>query len=222
MIDTVIFDLDGVVVNSEPVHQRLEDALFAELGLEIPDEVKKSFVGTSSIDMWTKIAGLYRPGKSAGELLLLGRGRYLAEVRKGNVPLVDGIRELLDRLIAHQFRILLASSSTSVTIGEVLKWFGLNEVFKVVVGGDQVSRSKPSPEIFLKAASLGNALPGNCVVIEDSMNGVIAAKEAGMFCIGFSSQDTGDQDLSRADLTVNRLDSITPGLIRNIQEELRS
>ncbi len=217
MINTIIFDLDGVVINSEPVHQRLEYELFRELGLNIPSDERNSFVGTSSADMWTTIIEKYSLNKAPQDMLGLGRGRYLELVRNGRVPLVEGVLDIIKLFQANGFKILLASSSSSITIREVLKCFKLEEVFSVCVGGDQVSRSKPSPEIFLKAAQLGGSMPAECLVIEDASNGVLAAREAGMYCIGFQSHYTGDQDLSLANAVVSKLNEINLDLIRRIQ-----
>ena len=216
MIKTVIFDLDGVVVNSEPVHQRLEYDMYLELGLDIPREMRKTFVGTSAMDLWRMIIEKYSLNKTPEELLDMGRGRYLDIVKTGRVPLVDGVLDLIKLLQENGYSLLLASSATSKTITEVLRWFNLDEVFKVFVGGDQVSRSKPNPEIFLKTAELGNVRPSECLVIEDAYNGVFAAKEAGMYCIGFQSHYTGEQDLNMADVIVMKLCDITLDMIKQI------
>jgi HAD superfamily hydrolase (TIGR01509 family) len=218
MIKAVIFDLDGVIVNSEPVHQRLEYEIFSELGLEIPTEMRNSFVGTSSMNMWTRIIERFSLDRKPEELIAMGRGRYLQLVKGGRVPLVEGARELIQRCREDGYKILLASSSTRITIGEVLKWYQLEPFFSAYVGGDQVSRSKPNPEIFLKAAEAGEVAPAACLVIEDAFNGIVAAKEAGMYCIGFQSHYTGDQDLSGADIIVSGLDQITPEIIKSIGE----
>lgn len=216
MIRTVIFDLDGVVVNSEPVHQRLENRLYLELGLDIPPDLKKALVGTSSRDAWKLIIEKYSLDRSPEELIELGRGRYLEEVRKGKVPLIDGVLDLIQRLRENGFRLMMASSASSRTIREVLKWNHLDAVFRLFIGGDEVSHSKPDPEIFLKIAERGGVNPIDCLVIEDAANGVVAARKAGMFCIGFQSHYTGDQDLAFADTIVTAMDEITIDLIRSI------
>ncbi len=217
MIKAIIFDLDGVIVNSEPVHQHLENEMYRELGLEIPDELKRSIVGTSAIDAWKLISRIYPLDKTPEELLAKGRGRYLEVVKKGGVPLSDGIRDVIDHFRSHDFLLMLASSATSRTIREVLKWHGLSMIFRIFVGGDQVSHSKPDPEIFLKTAKLGNMKPGECLVIEDASNGVKAAKAAGMFCIGYKNDFTGIQDLSAADVIVEKLTAIDTTLVKKIE-----
>ncbi len=95
----------------------------------------------------------------------------------------------------------------------MLEHFHLEKYFRYRIGGNEVSKSKPEPEIFIKAAQQSSSDPGKCLVIEDSSNGVIAAKTAGMFCVGYASSHTGIQDLSMADMVVQNLDEITPEAI---------
>ncbi len=221
MIRAIIFDLDGVVVNSEPVHQRLENELYRELGLDLSDELKRSIVGTSAVDAWKMIGKLYHLDKTPEELLLLGRGRYLAEVRKGLVPLSEGAHDLIRLFQSNDYLLLLASSATSRTITEVLKWHKLEKMFSLFVGGDQVAHSKPDPEIFLTAAKKAGMDSSECLVIEDASNGVKAARAAGMYCIGFRNHFTGEQDLSMAHVVVDRLSDISLELVKKIQDQIR-
>jgi HAD superfamily hydrolase (TIGR01509 family) len=220
MIKAIIFDLDGVIVNSEPVHQRLENQMYAELGLDLPHDFKQSLVGTSSLDAWRIIGENYRLDKSPEELLSQGRGRYLEVLKSGGVPLSEGALDLISLVKDKGFKILLASSASSRTITEVLKWHRLDDIFRIYIGGDQVSRSKPEPEIFLKAAKMGEVDTGECLVIEDAFNGIKAARRAGMYCIGYQNHFTGKQDLSMADVVVNNLHEITLELIHKIEKKI--
>jgi HAD superfamily hydrolase (TIGR01509 family) len=217
MISAIIFDLDGVIVNSEPVHQRLENHMYEELGLDLTPEFKQTLVGTSALDAWRMIGESFHLDKTPEELLLIGRGRYLEVLNAGGVPLSEGALDLISRFRNHQYKILLASSASSRTITEVLRFHKLDEIFTMYIGGDQVSRSKPEPEIFLRIAEMGRVVPGECLVIEDAYNGVKAAKKAGMFCIGYKNYFTGRQDLSLADAIVTNLDEITIDLVRGIE-----
>ena len=105
--------------------------------------------------------------------------------------------------------IQVASSATRPTVDKVISYFKIERFIQHRIGGNEVSKSKPDPEIFLKAALQSNSKPGNCLVIEDSANGVRAAKDAGMVCIGYANPGTGKQNLSRADLVVNGINEIT-------------
>ena len=122
---------------------------------------------------------------------------YLTE-SKTEKPIL-GVDVLVKNLYQNNIRLALASSSPKKNIKLVLEMFGLAPYFEVVVSGQEVVNSKPSPDIFLRAAKLLNLLPEECLVFEDSKNGVAAAKEAGMKCIAFYNPNSGKQDLSRAD-----------------------
>lgn len=220
MIKAIIFDLDGVVINSEPVHQRLENTMYRELGLDLSPEFKQSLVGTSALDAWRLIRKHYKLNKSPEELLLIGRGRYIEVLKAGGVPMSEGAHDLIALFQRNNYKILLASSASSGTIEEVLRFHELEEIFSLYIGGDQVSRSKPEPEIFLKIAQMGKVEPRECLVIEDAGNGIKAAKSAGMFCIGYKNHFTGKQDLSLADAIVGNLNEISIDLVRKIENKV--
>ena len=206
--------MDGVIVNSEPVHQKLEWEMFAELGLDISEEEHKTFIGSSAVDMWKRIKQNHRLEKSPEELLLYGRKKYWQALDNGRVTLVDGAPGLIEALKKSGFIIQLATSSTRPTVDKVLRHFNLEKYFDFTIAGNEVERSKPDPEIFIKAAKQSGTDPSQCLVIEDAANGVKAAKAAGMYCIAYKNDGTGDQDLSMADLVVDDLKAITPEMIR--------
>lgn len=208
--------MDGVLVNSEPVHQRLERQMYEELGLRLTYEEQQSFVGQSAMDSWTFVINKYDLKDKPEELLMKGRRKYLKVLLETDeVKLMDGATELIHRLEEY-YHLLLASSATSVTIGEVLRKFNLVETFPIFIGGDMVNNSKPNPDIFLKIAEQAGVEPDKCVVIEDAEHGVTAAKRAGMKTIGFQNHHSGTQNLKNADRVVNGLDDITIDLIRGL------
>lgn len=209
--------MDGVIIDSEPIHQQLEFEMFAELGLHISEEEHKDYIGTSAIDMWTKIGERHNLTKSPKELLLYGRKKYWKSLDEGKVPLVEGALDLINIFHENKFLIQVASSATRPTVDKVLEHFSLEKYFKYRIGGDEVSKSKPEPEIFLKAAQQSGSDPENCLVIEDSGNGVTAAKSAGMFCIGYENSGTGKQNLAHADVLVKNLNEIDLVTIKSIQ-----
>lgn len=216
MITTIIFDMDGVIIDSEPTHQKLEFEMFDELGLHISDEEHKTFVGTSSVDMWTRIKRNHTLNKTPEELLLYGREKYWKALDQGRVPLVKGSKELMEMCFDNGFTIQVASSATRPTVDRVIEHFDLGNMISHRIGGNEVKKSKPDPEIFVKAAKQSVSIPAQCVVIEDSANGVRAAKEAGMYCIGYVNPGTGDQDLSFADFVVTDLSDINLKLLKSL------
>jgi len=217
MINTVIFDMDGVLINSEPVHQRHEREMYEELGLELTFEEQQSFVGMSAMDSWRFVIEKYDLDETPEDLLLRGRGKYLKVLEESNeVQMIEGAQELVGRLENSGYHLLLASSATTPTISAVLKKFDLNKTFPLFIGGDMVHNSKPNPDIFLNIAELANVPPEHCVVIEDAEHGVTAANSAGMKSIGFQNHHSGKQKLSHADIVVDDLDQITIDLLRSI------
>jgi len=208
--------MDGVLINSEPVHQRLEKEMYEELGLQLSYEEQQTFVGMSAMDSWKFVINKYNLKEKPEDLLLRGRSKYLKVLHDTDeVKMMDGARELIDRLEKH-YHLLLASSATSVTIGEVLKKFNLVQTFPLFIGGDFVHASKPNPEIFLLIAEQGGVKPESCVVIEDAEHGVTAAKRAGMKAIGFQNHHSGTQKLNHADIVVDDLNLINVDIIKTL------
>ncbi len=208
--------MDGVIVDSEPVHQQLEREMYASLGLTISEEEHKSYVGTSAVDMWTMISKKRHLAKSPEELLLIGRMQYWAALDNDEVPLVHGVKSIISTFHELGYTLQVASSATRPTVDKVMAHFQLDMYFSHRIGGNEVTKSKPDPEIFLRAAQQSGSAADRCLVIEDSTNGLKAALQAGMFCIGYANSGTGEQDLSAADLVVNDLLSITPEIIAKI------
>jgi HAD superfamily hydrolase (TIGR01549 family) len=217
MINTVIFDMDGVLINSEPVHRRHAEEMFAELGLHLTSEEQQKLVGRSALDTWKYVINAHNIDETPEGLLKRSRGKYLKVlIDSDEVEMVDGAHALIDRLENNGYHLLLASSATSITITEVLRKWNLKDFFPLFIGGDMVHSSKPNPEIFLKIAELAQVKPEECVVIEDADHGVTAANNAGMKSIGFRNKLSGSQKLTHADVVVDDLNEITIELLREL------
>lgn len=199
MIKAVIFDMDGVIVDSEPVHFQVERALFADLGIELSRKMHDAFVGTTPEAMWGELKRKYGFAESIEEMEAARVRRIREAFENGEVRLVKGCVDLIKRLHFEKFRLGLASSSPREHIDAVLQRFDLVQFFDVVLSGEEVSNGKPAPDIFLEAAKRLGVDAAECLVIEDSRNGVSAAKAAGMKCVGFQNPASGEQDLSKAD-----------------------
>lgn len=216
MISAVIFDMDGVIVNSEPVYQHIEKEMFKELGIHINPDTYRTFVGLRILEMWESIVDRFQLLHHPADLEREEEKRYLEWVNKKNGMLtVNGSIQLIRLLKDHGYRLALASSNSSMAIKTVLEKFEINTYFQITMSGEQVEKSKPDPEIFIKTAIGVGHDPENCLVIEDSSNGVKAARKAGMKCIAYENRETGIQDLSEANLIVRDLHEITPGIIQN-------
>ena len=206
MIKAFIFDMDGVIIDSEPLHFELNRRIMRDFGLELPDETFHPYVGITNEQMWAELIDRYRLNTTVAELQEK-ESLLKPEVFRDLQP-IKGIRELLANLKRDGIAIGLASSSVREFIEMVLEKLEIRGYFQAIVSGEEVERSKPEPEIFLRAAKLLNVKPADCVVLEDAMHGVIAAKRAGMKCIAFQNPNSGRQDLSRADKIVHTLENL--------------
>ena len=150
--------------------------------------------------------------------LVLGKREFFNRAfdEKPDLELLDGVRALIEDLHQHGLELILASSASHSTINRVMRRFALGPYFTHLLSGEDFPRSKPDPAIFVQAAALATAPQTQCVVIEDSTNGVTAAKAAGLYCIGYNSEHSPLQDLSHADLVVTHFRELTAARIAAI------
>jgi len=203
MIHAVIFDMDGVLVNSEVYHFEAENLIFKKIGISVSNEDIHSFVGLAMDKMWERIKNKFNLEKTVQTLLTedtLFRVNHFRNA--GKIPPIEGVKKLIEGIKEAGLKTAVASSSHPDLIKTVLEASGLMLYFPVYLSGFQVKQGKPEPDIFLETAAILGVKPGNCVVIEDSYNGVTAAKRAGMKCIGFQNPSSGNQDLSAADIVI--------------------
>jgi HAD superfamily hydrolase (TIGR01509 family) len=218
MIQAAIFDLDGVIIDSEPVHLAIEERMFKELGVDLSKEEYGSFVGTSPRNMWDVIVKKYGISSTADELVKKQHGCYLDYMAdQKDLHPIPGVAELIRKLHDDNFRLVVASSSSMEVINIVLVKFNLSHYFMARVSGADLVQSKPHPEIFITAAKLAHCLPQECVAVEDSKNGITSAKAAGMKCIGFFNPNSGNQNLEAADLIIKSFDELSPEFIRSLE-----
>lgn len=210
MIQTVIFDMDGVIVDTEPVHSYAYFQHFAELNIDVSKDMFTSFMGNSTRNTFQKLKELFPIDGEVEDLIQRKRTLFNdAFDSKEDLYLIEGVEELIQDLHRNGMQLILASSAAKVTIERVFKRFNLHQYFTHIVSGEDFPNSKPHPAIFEYAASLSIAPKENCVVIEDSTNGIRAAKAAGIFCIGYNSENSKLQDLSLADVVVENLDDLS-------------
>ena len=208
MLKAVIFDMDGVIIDSEPFHWEVNKKIFKMLGIRVSKNDYKKYIGTSNTNMWTDLKSQYNLPQSLQKLVEMQGSGNVDFLRENKFGPIGGIAELLSDLKKDSIDIALASSSPSVAISIVLNKFHFKNHFSVVVSGENFKKSKPAPDIFLKTAELLHVSPAQCVVIEDSTHGIAAAKAARMKAIGFANKNSWDQDLSRADLIIDTINKL--------------
>jgi HAD superfamily hydrolase (TIGR01509 family) len=216
MLQAVIFDMDGVIIDSEPIYSEVNDIIFNRYGIIIEKEEYSTFVGRTAQDVWAHIKNKHKLSESVDNLIRMENDGFIEQFKlRSDINAIKGSLELIDELHKNNIILGLASSSLRRTISAVIDFFDINSYFKAVVSGEDVQRGKPAPDIFLHTAKLLKVEPDNCIVIEDSRNGVKSAKASGMKCIGYKNINSGNQDLSDADLITDDLSSIN-------YEELKS
>jgi HAD superfamily hydrolase (TIGR01509 family) len=216
MFQAVIFDMDGVIVDSEPAHYKADSALFEKLGIKLSSSERELFLGVSSEWMWNYIIENYRLKLNKQEILALDvnfRSKFLLAP---NHPKVNpGLELLLQRLIKAGLHLAIASSTVAGILEPLLKELDFLKYFTQIAAGDQVEHAKPAPDVFLLASDLLQVPPSQCLVIEDSPNGIKAANSAGMTCIGYSPQNN-IQLLSNADFIIQHFDQLNLNLMESI------
>ncbi|MFF3921248.1 HAD family hydrolase [Paenibacillus lactis] len=205
MIQAFIFDMDGVIIDSEPLHFEVDIQVMKDFGAAITQEQLEKYVGMTNPEMWKLIRDEYQLRRSVSEIIDYQLSNKIKILTAREMEPIDGIRELLADLKASGIPVGIASSSPPVFIQAVLDKFGLLDAFNCIVSGEEVDRGKPAPDVYLKAAELLGVEPASCMVLEDARHGIAAAKAAGMQCIGFVNPNSGNQDLSAADYVVRSI-----------------
>lgn len=209
----IIFDMDGVIVNSEPIHRRVERAIFEELRLPVPDEEHESYLGTSSPDMFAAVAAAHpiewnALNRSVSQVVELERRRYREALRHGDVPLVSGSVQAMHAAADRGFAVGIASSAPREQIADVIRLTDTDGIIQCVKSADDVAHSKPDPEIYLATAACLGVPPDRCWVVEDSSHGVAAAITAGMRCIAYRNPNSGAPDLSAAEIVLDSMEEV--------------
>lgn len=203
-VKAVIFDMDGVLVNSEPFHVENEKRMFKKLGLDISDKEHAGYMGTATDVMWANIINDRNLQHDVDDLTNQTIQESLPFFRSlKKIDPMPGLVDLLEKFKSNKIPMAVASSSDAETIRIILEKSGLKKYFQYAVSSSEIGKSKPEPDVFLHAAKLLGVQPRNCVVIEDSKNGIKAAKAAGMFCIAYSGADSANQDQSEANLHIS-------------------
>lgn len=182
-IHAIIFDLDGLLIDSERLSQRSWSEVMAEAGYFLSDDIYRQMIGRTEKDVKAILQQAYGRDFPFEEMYKRREKRFFEIIEQEGMPQKSGWKELSDFIQQHGVKTAIASSTYRQLAEKKLKAAGLLSFFEVIVTGDEVPHGKPAPDLFLKAAQRLGVLPSECVVLEDSEAGIQAAQSAGMRCI---------------------------------------
>jgi HAD superfamily hydrolase (TIGR01509 family) len=212
-IEAVVFDLDGVLVDSEGIWDEARRELALERGLAWPESAQRDMMGMSSLEwsryMHERIGLSESPEEISDEVV-----RRLEDLYRRQLPLLDGAAESVQRMAA-RFRLALASSSNRPVIDLVLELAGLCGSFEVTVSSEEVGHGKPAPDVYLEALRRMVVEPGRAAAIEDSTNGLLSAHAAGMLVVAVPNPvfPPRPDALAAAAVVLGSLAELTPELV---------
>jgi len=201
--------MDGVIVDSEPIHHFAYKQHFQQLNITVSDELYASFTGNSTKNIYQKLKNKFQLSQTVDNLVNRKRSLFNdAFDSKNDLELIDGVLNLIRNLKHHQVQLILASSSARVTIERVFKRFNLHQYFSEIFSGEEFPESKPHPALFLSAWQSSKHQKDSCLIIEDSTNGIVAAHAARIKCLGYDSFHSKNQDYSLAQMVTNDFNKI--------------
>jgi HAD superfamily hydrolase (TIGR01509 family) len=213
VIEAVIFDLDGVVIQTEEIWDEVREAYATEQGARYDAEAQRAMMGMSSLEwsayMNEELGMPVEPVEISAEVVRRMEARY-----RERLPLIEGAVEAVERLAA-RWPLGLASSSNRPLIDAVLELSGLAPCFAATVSSEEVERGKPAPDVYLECARRLGVAPTGCAAIEDSHAGIRSAKSAGMRVVAIPNQTyPPDPDaVAQADVVLPSLDELVPGAV---------
>ena len=217
MLKAVLFDMDGVIVDTEPLHHKAYQKMFGKVGIEVSSEMYEGFTGQSTYGICVQLCTYFNLEQDPQELVQIKRNYFTKLFFEDNdLQLIDGVEELINDYFKQGLTLIVASSASMFTINNVMKRFNLDRFFSNKLSGADLKASKPHPEIFINAAKAANALPNECFVIEDSTNGIKAAKRAGIYCVAYKSEHSKNQDYTLADMVISDYNEIYFSKIQGI------
>jgi HAD superfamily hydrolase (TIGR01509 family) len=211
--EAVVFDLDGVLIQSEEIWDEVREAFIRERGGRYDDEAQRAMMGMSSPE-WSRylhedLGVPDEPDEIAAEVVRRMLARY-----RDRLPLIDGAAEAVERLAAH-WPLAIASSSNRPLIDAVLELSGLGRYFEATVSSEEVPRGKPAPDVYLEAARRLGIAPTAAAAIEDSHSGIRSAKAAGMRVIAIPNPSfpPDEEALAQADVVLPSVAGLTPDVV---------
>lgn len=217
MLKAVIFDMDGVIVDSEPLHHKAYHKMFDDVNINVSNELYESFTGQTTLKICRRLCDEFKLDATPETLVALKRKhfKYLFD-NDMSFKLIDGVFDLIKDYHKNGLTLVLASSASMPNINRIFERFDLNSYFVAKLSGADLKASKPHPEIFINAAKASGFEKSECFVIEDSTNGIKAANAANIFCIGFDSFHSKNQNYTTANKVISDFKDIEYNKIKNL------
>lgn len=216
-MQAVLFDMDGVIIDSELIHTKMKIETLAHFGIPCAEEECLPYVGRSAKAFFGDFAKKAGKDIDIAEMIAYKHGIYLDYLKTApELEPIAGIRELLSDLRFHGFKIGIGSSSVRRSIITALERFGIVDYFECIISGAELPESKPHPAVYLLCAQKLGVQPQACVVVEDATSGIMAAKAAGMKCIAFDNINSGKQDLAEADIIVDSMTKVNAEMVQGL------
>jgi|SRR5699024_663297 len=199
-----LFDMDGVIVNTEPLHRKAYFEMFKHYDMKVSDELYNSFTGNATLKVCQDLVRIFELSCNPQELIDKKRERFKHLFDTDDeFDLIPGVQKLIENYHQNNIKMVLASSASRNTINWVFDRFNLNDYFIGKLSGAELTASKPHPEIFELAAKKAEEPVENCIVIEDSTNGIKAAHAAGIYCVAYKSQHSKNQQYDLAQKVIS-------------------
>jgi HAD superfamily hydrolase (TIGR01509 family) len=218
MIKAVIFDMDGVMIDSEPLWEKTERILLARRNIDYSPEYRDLIVGLNQKDSGKLLRDTFSLEETVDEIIS-ERIEILTSIYEKELTLVPGLAPLLEELRIGEYLLAVASSSPLRVIDFVLDMFSLRHYFDAVVSGECTENGKPHPDIYLHTAERLGVRPQKCVAIEDSINGVRSATGAGMYCIAIPDKRLSRGGFEKAHMILETMDELDFQLINSIRPQ---
>ena len=218
MKNALLFDMDGVTLDTEPLYSAAEIRLFSEYGVQIPDDDLSLYRGCSENDFYTLSMKKYGIKENREAFIQKGR-EYVRDEFSNNISYMDGFKSLHNLALSSNFFIGLVTASPRRTVEWISGKINLNYYFTYIISGDDVLNNKPHPEPYLAMMKIANVQPINTVIIEDSDFGISSALSSGAHVIA-KRGSIPDNLLQKAHRIVTKLDEITLQLLEDLLREL--
>jgi len=217
MLKAVLFDMDGVIVDTEPLHCKAYFKMFDAVNINVSDELYESFTGQATLPICKQLCEIFQLSESPETLVQLKR-KFFKELffNDPSLALIEGVLDLIKNYHQNGLTLVLASSASMITINNVFTRFNLDQYFVAKLSGADLKASKPHPEIFINAAKASGFSAKECMVIEDSTNGITASIKAEIFCIGFKSPNSKNQNYSKANKVISSFEEISFEEVKNL------